>query len=96
MVRTGRLHLVVLLLVALARFGGAETLLIAGGQFTVAGGTRTNGVAQWEGSKWSALGPGMTERLTVQGFNNNLYAGVYLRVGGVVMNRTAQWDGTQW
>ena len=98
--RAGRLPVLLrlLLVVALARIGYAETVLIVGGQFTVAGGTRANGVAQWDGSKWSALGAGMTERVTaLQTFNNNLYAGGYfLQVGGVVVNRTARWDGTQW
>ena len=33
--------------------------LYAGGAFTMAGGGAANGLAQWDGSSWSALGSGM-------------------------------------
>jgi hypothetical protein len=34
--------------------------LIAGGQFTIAGGQTANGIARWNGSDWSALGAGIS------------------------------------
>jgi hypothetical protein len=33
--------------------------LVAGGQFTSAGGVSANGIARWDGTSWSALGSGM-------------------------------------
>src|SRR5579862_3724375 len=33
--------------------------LYAGGIFTTAGGAPVNNIAQWNGSSWSALGPGV-------------------------------------
>ena len=42
---------------ALAVSGGT---LYAGGNFTTAGGSAANYIAQWNGSSWSALGSGMT------------------------------------
>jgi hypothetical protein len=55
--------------------------LYAGGNFTNAGGSAANYIAQWDGSSWSALGSGMNnyvensyvEALTVSG--STLYAG---------------------
>ena len=38
--------------------------LYAGGDFTTAGGTAANYIAQWNGSSWSALGSGMDDALT--------------------------------
>ncbi len=34
-------------------------LLVAGGQFTSAGGVSTNGIAKWNGTSWSSLGLGV-------------------------------------
>jgi hypothetical protein len=50
--------------------------LYAGGDFSTAGGTAANSIAQWNGSSWSALGSGMNSRvdaLAVSG--STLYAG---------------------
>ena len=41
---------------ALAVSGGT---LYAGGNFTTAGGSAANYIAQWNGSSWSALGSGI-------------------------------------
>jgi hypothetical protein len=37
--------------------------LYAGGEFTTAGGSAANNIAQWNGSSWSALGSGMNEHV---------------------------------
>ena len=50
--------------------------LYAGGNFTTAGGSAANYIAQWNGSSWSALGSGMNSdvyALAVSG--STLYAG---------------------
>ena len=38
--------------------------LIAGGDFTTAGGTTVNSIARWNGAAWSALGAGMNNFVT--------------------------------
>ena len=38
------------------------TNLYAGGDFTTAGGVSANYIAKWDGSAWSALGSGMSQR----------------------------------
>jgi len=72
--------------------------LYAGGDFTNAGGSAANFIAQWNGSSWSALGSGMNARvlaLAVSG--NDLYAGGWFTTaGGVAANSIAKWDGTNW
>jgi hypothetical protein len=65
---------------ALAVSGGT---LYAGGDFTTAGGTAANSIAQWNGSSWSALGSGMNSTvraLAVSG--GRFYAGGYFTTAG--------------
>jgi hypothetical protein len=78
--------------------------LYAGGEFTTAGGSAANYIAQWNGSSWSALGSGMgngdgdpprVSALAVSG--GTLYAGGYFTtVGGIGANYIAQWNGSSW
>jgi hypothetical protein len=85
--------------VALAVSGGT---LFAGGDFTTAGGTAANYIAQWNGSSWSALGSGMggvtypnVSALAVSG--GALYAGGdFTTAGGSAATNIAQWNGTSW
>jgi len=80
---------------ALAVSGG---MLYAGGDFTTAGGSAANYIAQWDGSSWSALGSGMNNwvpALAVSG--STLYAGGYFTTaGGSPANLIAQWNGSSW
>jgi hypothetical protein len=81
--------------VPLAVLGGT---LYAGGLFTTAGGNAANGIAQWNGSSWSALGSGMNNSvlaLAVSG--GTLYAGGnFTTAGGNAANYIAQWNGSSW
>jgi hypothetical protein len=78
------------------------TNLYAGGQFTTAGGVSATNIAQWNGSSWSALGPGLNNvvnfgvtALAVSG--NLLYAGGdFTTAGGSPANSIAQWNGSSW
>lgn len=72
--------------------------LIAGGEFTHAGGVPANYIAKWNGYSWSPLGSGtnaQVKALTV--YNGQLVAGGHFTLaGGVEVNFIAQWDGTSW
>ena len=71
--------------------------LIAGGNFTTAGGVACNRIARWNGSQWQPLGTGMSgtsspfiRTLTV--FNGELIAGgSFTTAGGVTCNYIARW-----
>lgn len=72
--------------------------LIAGGNFTSAGGVNANRIAQWNGIYWSPFGNGMNNyvfALTV--YNNQIIAGgAFSTAGGVNVNRIARWNGVSW
>jgi hypothetical protein len=77
--------------------------LYAGGDFTSAGGSAANDIAQWNGSSWSPLGPGIggdeygsyVTALAVSG--GTLYAGgTFTTEGGSAANFIAQWNGGSW
>jgi hypothetical protein len=72
--------------------------LYAGGDFTQAGASAANNIAQWNGSSWSALGSGMNyfvSALAVSG--STLYAGGdFTTAGGSAATNIAQWNGSSW
>jgi hypothetical protein len=72
--------------------------LYAGGGFTTAGGTAANCVAQWNGSRWSALGSGMNNFVTALAVSGGtLYAGGdFQTAGGSAATNIAQWSGSSW
>jgi len=80
---------------ALVVFGDA---LIAGGDFTEAGGAAANRVARWDGQSWSALGAGLNgpvEALAI--WNGALVAGGdFTEAGGAAASRIARWNGSSW
>ena len=86
---------------ALAVSGGT---LYAGGDFTTAGGSAANDIAQWNGSIWSPLGSGISggggyaspvSALAVSG--GTLYAGGnFTTAGGSAATNIAQWNGSSW
>jgi hypothetical protein len=63
--------------------------LVAGGEFTMAGGVSANYIASWNGTNWSALGSGMS---------GNVRALAVLPDGDLVAGgwNTALWNGTYW
>lgn len=80
---------------ALATFGND---LIAGGDFTNAGGTPANRIARWDGSAWHSLGTGLTggvRAFTVYG-NELIVGGNFTMAGGGSASRIARWNGTTW
>jgi len=80
--------------------------LYAGGDFTTAGGSAANNIAQWNGSSWSALGSGMGDRYSYQSYpavqalavsGSTLYAGGdFTKAGGSAADYIAQWNGSSW
>jgi len=88
-------------------YGNVRALLLKSGRlyiagfFTMVGATYAGNIAQWDGSKWSALGAGTgihswisTLAMDKKGI---LYAGgSFDSAGGVPAARIAQWDGSKW
>jgi len=72
--------------------------LIAGGNFTTAGGTTVNRIARWDGTSWNALGSGCNGNVwALSVFHNSLYVGgSFSTAGGITCNGIAMWDGTNW
>ena len=73
-------------------------ILYVGGSFTTAAGVSTEGVVEWNGSSWSALGvgiPGIISAMAASG--NTVYAGgLFSSAGGVAVSDVAQWNGSSW
>ncbi|RYE22610.1 MAG: hypothetical protein EOP51_12715 [Sphingobacteriales bacterium] len=79
--------------------------LIVCGEFDRAGSNNISGIAEWNGSDWSALGTGLTDPITGLNiyphkmflYNSNLYVvGNFKKAGGVTVNGVAYWDGSNW
>lgn len=72
--------------------------LIAGGQFTSAGGVSANNIAKWNGTSWSPLGSGTnTPVLALTIYNNDLIAGGnFTLAGGIAASYVTKWNGTNW
>ncbi|HEV2827377.1 MAG TPA: heavy metal-binding domain-containing protein [Pyrinomonadaceae bacterium] len=77
--------------------------LYAGGRFATAGDVLVNGIAKWNGHKWSALGggvrtgtyEGVVRALALRG--RDLYAGgQFIDAGGVAAYNIAKWNGHRW
>lgn len=77
--------------------------LYAGGIFTEGGDVIVNGVAQWDGTNWSALGSVVSGQLLAAKARTFINAGGFLfaggsftNIGGIAAGRIAQWDGNNW
>jgi trimeric autotransporter adhesin len=85
--------------------GVQPPVLIAGGDFSAAGGTSANHVAQWDGAAWSSLGSGIAASGAVRAlavFPDPtagpvlIAGGSFGTAGGIKADSVAQWDGTTW
>jgi hypothetical protein len=76
-----------------------------GGTFTGAGASGAKRIARWDGTKWWALGSGITgtnegsgttvDAIAVSG--SNVYVGgLFTNAGGIAVNNIAKWNGASW
>jgi hypothetical protein len=74
------------------------TNIYVGGAFVWAGSIRTQSIAMWNGSTWSALGDGIHGVVSDMALSGgNLYVGGrFERAGDVTAHNIARWDGTRW
>lgn len=75
-----------------------EGQLIVAGLFETAGGINAQNIAAWDGSSWSALGSGLSDRTSALAlYLGDLYAGGdFQMAGGVSARHIARWDGDSW
>ncbi len=89
--------------------GPQPAQLVAGGQFTTAGGVVVNYIARWDGSDWLPFGTGTggsfpdVRALTTWDPDGSgpqpaqlVAGGFFTTAGGVTVNRIARWDGSAW
>lgn len=74
--------------------------LVAGGSFTLAGGTPASCIAAWNGSAWAAIAPGVAVNALTTHFPGTMVAGgdfVFITSGpgGMIIPYLAYHDGTQ-
>ncbi len=81
------------------------TNLYVGGQFKTAGGVQANGIAKWDGQKWTSLGEGLENGVygdvpqveAIAYLDGKLFiGGQFSKAGSKQVNGVAYWDGTQW
>lgn len=73
--------------------------LVAGGQFTSAGGVLASRIARWNGTSWSALGAGMNNEvrsLLAQPDGTLVAGGAFTTAGGTSASCVALWNGSTW
>jgi len=83
-----------------------RAFLVAGGDFTSAGGTAASRIAISEGSlfvgggfsAWEPMGAGFNGSVhAIERFNGSTYAaGAFASSGGTVLNNIARWSGSAW
>ena len=76
-------------------------MYMVGGYFDTAGSVPSEGIARWDGSRWSEVSGGVSganphvEALI--NFNGVLYVGgTFLNAGGIVSPGIASWNGSTW
>lgn len=73
--------------------------LIAGGNFTLAGGTQVSNVARWNGATWSAVGAGFDGpvfALATLPTGELVAGGRFSHSGSVAVSNIAIWNGVFW
>ncbi|HMN41811.1 MAG TPA: GC-type dockerin domain-anchored protein, partial [Phycisphaerales bacterium] len=79
--------------------GTGEKRLVAGGEFTTAGGSTRNRIALWSGSAWQAMNSGMNDTVHALAFSamDGLVAGGEFTTAGTHgCLHVAAWTGTNW
>ncbi|MFA6046313.1 MAG: hypothetical protein WC718_15115, partial [Phycisphaerales bacterium] len=87
---------------ALAALSNGE--IIAGGNFTTAGGVACSSIARWNGTTWAPLGSGLANgtspaycfALALMPNGDLIAAGRFCMAGGVAANNIARWNGSEW
>lgn len=81
---------------------GATSALFAGGTFTDAGGSSTNGAARWDGSSWLALpADSNLDVFSVSAFDDGTgpaayFCGGFTTINGASVKHVAKWNGNGW
>jgi trimeric autotransporter adhesin len=73
--------------------------VIAGGDFSSAGGIATNRLARFDGVSWAPLGAGVdgpVYRLLAMSNGDLIAAGDFTNAGGAPAQRIARWNGSTW
>lgn len=77
--------------------------LFAGGSFSRIGGIAAQGIAVWDGRRWTALGSGLNSNgaspvvLSILPHGGKVYVGViFTRADSIEASRVVMWDGKQW
>ncbi len=78
--------------------GPQPPLLIAGGEFTIAGRDFSNNIAAWNGTNWMPLGDGLNDTVfALTTYAGKLVAGGdFTTAGGIGAARVAVWNGVAW
>ena len=81
--------------------------IVACGEFDRVGSESIQGIMQWDGSSWQAMGTGLSDNIAATGpvmfphqmmvYNNELYVvGNFRNAGGIEVNGVAKWNGVEW
>jgi|GEM_PF-4631047 len=73
--------------------------ILAGGEFTMAGGNQALRIAAFNGSSWASVGQGFSDTVYDLAIDqmNDLYAvGAFVNAGGASANRIAKLEGNAW
>jgi len=81
--------------------------LFAGGEFTTASGVNARGIARWDGSSWTAVGPSAGSVIvnvlgswdadaTGAGLPVLVAGGSFSAIGGTSADNIARWNGAAW
>lgn len=76
-----------------------DGMVVAGGDFTVAGGLLAGGVAAWDGTRWKAFAKGFQGKVfALEVCQGELFAGGQFThtAAGARVNGIARWNGAAW
>ncbi len=86
--------------------GGGGPVLIAGGDFSQAGGVMVSNLARWNGSAWTSVGGGVEggsfpDVRALASFDDGggpalIVGGRFTQAGGTPVESIARWDGSSW